>query len=552
MAKSSPKHFFGKNPSVNYPRSRFDMSYVNTTTLTTDYLYPVFCEEVLPGDTWNMSVSNMIRLLSPIDVPMMDNLYVDYHFWWIPNRLVWKNHQYFFGEQPRDEQTDYTVPQINFTADKLPQVGSIYDYFSIPIQGTDGLLKGAFSINALPFRAYNLVYDDWYRDEQRQDYSYYNNGDIADSSDKYFLLKRGKRFDYFTSSLLEPQIGEPVSLPLGTTAPVYSSPENYYNATNYTGVGTNFLLTTNGGQTWVDNIKDNGIIMHYNNQLSIGGDSSVASASRQVAFSNLVADLKNASPATIADLRNAFQLQAFNELQARGGTRYVETVYTQFGVINPDILTRPEFLGGIHQSLTTQPIIQQSGTTTTSAQGTLTGIIYGANSEHGFTRSFTEHGFILGIMNIYSDLTYYQGLDKKWTRLTKYDYAWPIFANLTDEEIKNKELVLTGDSVVDNDTFGYVERFAPYKYAKNTLTGLVRPNAPLTVGQWSLAQEFGSVPQNTSQFIESDTPIERIVAVPKSDTGVNMHQFIVNQKFSGNVVRCLPAYADPMKWFMRG
>lgn len=280
-----------------------------------------------------------------------------------------------------------------------------------------------------------------------------------------------------------------------------------------------------------------------------GSHSASTVSAGNVIYNAMYADLNQASGITIAALRQAFQLQAYNELRARTGTRYTEYIYGQFGVISPDArLQRPEFLGGCHQRLTTMPVIQNSGTSSTSPQGTITGIVYGAQSDHGFTRSFTEHGYILGICNIYSDLTYFQGLDRKWTRMTPLDFALPIFANLTDQEVKNKELVLTGNESEDEKTFGYAERYAEYKYAKNTLTGLVRPNAPLSVGQWSLAQQFGAGVLNNSQFITSDTPIGRVTAVSEN----NNHQFIVNQKFTGNVVRCLPAYSDPMKWFMRG
>lgn len=586
MAKNAPKHFFSKNASVNLPRTRFDMSSTNTTTLTTDYLYPVFCQAVFPGDSWNLGVSNFIRMISPIDVPMMDNLYCDYHFWFVPMRLVWQNTKYFFGEQDRtpDSDNDYTIPQITFDSSVasvtnyagwnphagLPQVGSIYDYFNIPIQGTDNLLTGDISINALPLRAYNLIYDDWYRDEQRVDYSYYNIGDTADTADKYFLLKRGKRFDYFTSSLLEPQLGNPVDIPLGTTAPVvgngniltfeagYDSTNN--GTSNYMALGrTNksgdygtVLYNLNGSHF---SSSQSGTALpiptattSYNN-LSYGGINLIG-LSQNPDYSGLVADLSNATAATIASLRQAFQMQAYQEIQARGGSRMVEYIYNQYGVIQPDILSRPEFLGGMHQQLSVQPIVQNSSTDSTSPQGNLTGIVYGAESEHGFTRSFTEFGFIIGIMNIYADLTYFQGLDKMWNWQTNLDLPIPIFANLTDEEMKKSEICLTGTDT-DNETFGYVERYANYKYAKNTLSGLVRPNAPLTIGQWSLAEQFASVPENTSDFILSNTPINRIEAVPYAGSGKNPHTFIVNQKFNGNVVRVLPAYSDPMKWFMR-
>ncbi len=564
MSKRAPKHFFSKNASVNLPRTRFDMSCVNTTTITSDFLYPVYCNFVLPGDSWNMSVSNFIRMISPTDVPMMDNLYCDYHFFFVPFRLVWKHAKYFFGEQDRtsESDTDYTIPQVTFNAsvskatnykgDKphagLPQTGSIYDYFGLPIQGTDNLLSGSFSVNALPFRAYNLIYDDWYRDEQRVSYSYYNVGDEATTADKYVLLRRGKRFDYFTSTLLEPQLGDPVDIPLGTTAPVvgqYISTGTVLHPTPiqlYDSSGN--PLTSPGGLTSL------GIAEHGELYASTNGNATY-NPSRGYAHVSLEADLSNATASTIASLRQAFQMQAYQEIQARGGSRYVEFVYNQFGVIQPDILSRPEYLGGMHQRLTVQPIVQNSSTDSTSPQGNLTGIIYGAQSEHGFTRSFTEHGYIIGLMNIYSDLTYFQGLERHWSWLTNLDLPIPIFANLTDEAIYNKQLVLTGNKETDDGIFGYGERYSYAKYANNTLTGLVRPNAELTIGQWTLAQQFASVPKNTSDFILSNTPISRVEAVNQPDGSNNPHAFIVNQKFEGNVVRCLPAYSDPMKWFMR-
>ena len=564
MSKRAPKHFFSKNASVNLPRTRFDMSFVNTTTITSDLLYPVFCKLVIPGDSWNMSVSNFIRMISPIDVPMMDNLYCDYHFWFVPWRLVWDKTKYFFGEQDRTPNVDedYTIPQIKFDSTVsntgytngftgfagLPQCGSIYDYFSLPIQGTDGLLSGTFTVNALPLRSYNLIYDDWYRDEQRCDYSYYNVGDTEDTADKYYLLKRGKRFDLFTSTLLEPQIGDPVSLPLSGNAPV-TIMSNPANATPTVGVHTtsgsivpNCSLTVQTANT------NQGSVFVYNGSTSNFGGNYIINWTNPGLIGE--ADMSQINSATIANLRQAFQMQAYQEIKARGGTRMTEYIYNQYGVIQPDILTRPEYLGGMHQELSVQPIVQNSSTDSISPQGNLTGIVYGASSKHGFTRSFTEFGYIIGIMNIYSDLTYFQGLDRHWSIKTALDVPIPVFANLTDEALYNKEIVLTGGES-DDEIFGYIERYAPFKYSKNTLTGLVRPNAPQTIGQWSLAEMFTEVPKNTSEFIEMNTPISRIEAVNSGDGTNNPHAFIVNQKFSGNVVRVLPAYSDPMKWFMR-
>ena len=580
--KRAPKHFFSKNASVNMPRTRFDMSFVNTTAITADYLYPVYCQMVLPGDSWNLSVSNFIRMISPIDVPMMDNLYCDYHFWFVPFRLVWKNTKYFFGEQDRspDSDIDYTIPQISFDSTKtvpenydgsvpfggLPQCGSIYDYFGIPIQGTDKVLTGSFKINALPLRAFNLIYDDWYRDEQRCDYLYYNDGDEETTADKYFLPKRGKRFDYFTSSLLEPQLGEPVDIPLGSFAPVIGNGLciGLDHSLNKSSGGVSLFTNQDGFVTTQTSLYGAPIDSSDVHGLLNAGNLGLTTDPTK---SGMVADLSNASAATVASLRQAFQMQAYQEINARGGSRMVEYIYNQYGVIQPDIYTRPEYLGGAHQRLSVQPIVQQSSTDNVSPQGNLTGIIYGGHADHAFVRSFTEHGFIIGIMNIYSDLTYYQGLDRMWSIQTPLDIPLPVFANLTDEELKKKELVLTGNPVEDEKTYGYVERYSFAKYAKNTLTSIVRPNAPLTIGQWSLAQHLSADVKNTSDFIESNTPISRIEAVNKSiksntpisrteavnksDGSNNPFAFIVNQKFSGNVVRCLPAYSDPMKWFMR-
>lgn len=588
MSKRAPKHFFSKNASVNMPRTRFDMSCVNTTTVTADYLYPVYCQLVIPGDSWNVSVSNFIRMISPIDVPMMDNLYCDYHFWFVPWRLVWEHTKYFLGEQDRtpDVDEDYTIPQIEFDSSVnpvydeddnpdgfingfigfagLPQCGSIYDYFNIPIQGTDGLLQGDFTINALPLRSYNLIYDYWYRDEQRCDYAYYNIGDAADTADKYFLKKRGKRFDFLTSTLLEPQMGDPISIPIGTSAPVIGNGkalglDNYRLDSNalpliYTwaeadnGVATNGFLGL-GSTTINDNNSVNMGASNISRYTSLSPGTALGVTNNPNA-SGLIADLSGATAATIASLRQAFQMQAYQETRQRSGNRMVEFIYSQYGVIQPDILSRPEYLGGAHQKLSVQPIVQNSSTDSTSPQGNLTGIIYGAISEHGFVRSFTEFGYIIGILNIYSDLTYFQGLDRHWSISTVLDLPLPIFANLTDEAVLKKQICLTGTST-DNETFGYAERYAPFKYSANTLTGLVRPNAPQTIGQWSLAEMFTSVPQNTSDFIESNTPISRIEAVNAGDGSNNPHAFIVNQEFSGNVVRTLPAYSDPMKWMMR-
>lgn len=563
MAKRSPKHFFSKLASVSMPRSSFDMSYTDTVTLTTDYLYPNLKQFVIPGDTFNLSYTNFVRMVAPITTPMMDNLYMDTHYWFVPWRLVWDYTKNFFGEQRRpSDPTDFTIPQITFDSSAtlpedyipestayagLPQSRSIYDYFDIPIEGTDGYLTGDISVSALPLRSYNLIYDEWYRDEQRVDFSYSNFGNDSTTADKYTLLRRGKRFDYFTSSLLEPQIGNPVDIPLGTTAPVVGNGMTLGLTNGTNNYGLSYTTTSDSNRAYYYNDLFGTSVGTVGTEAQTGLFShSGIGLTTDSANSGLVADLTGATPATIATLRQAFQLQAYNEINARNGSRYTEYLFGQYGVISPDArLQRPEFLGGTHQRLQVQPIVQNSSTDTTSPQGNLSGIVMSGVDEHVFTRSFTEHGYIIGLANIYSDLTYYQGLDRDWSIVTPLDIPIPVFGNLTDEAILRKELVLTGTSQ-DDEVFGYGERYAWAKYNRNRLRGLVRPNAPLTLGQWSLAQQLSSDVGNNSDFIESDTPVGRITAV--SDQ-VN---FICNQEFKINLVRVLPQYADPEKWMFRG
>lgn len=564
MAKSSPKHFFNKFANIQAPRSRFDMSFVNTRTLQADYLYPVRAIPVIPGDTWSYEVDSFIRMLSPLDVPMMDNLYCTYHCWFVPWRLVWDYTKNFFGEQRRpDDPTDFTIPTILFNSNAadvtqgdnynpattpdagLPKVKSIYDYFDIPIVGIDGALTGSFTVNALPLRSYNLIFDEWYRDEQRVSYSYANFGNSQTTADNYVLLKRGKRFDYLTSSTLTPQLGDPVSIPLGVSAPIIHKTgvdwtQDLRWSTSNTNVNNKRVFFTQGNHTGANNVLTGKYAPLDNNTQTTLPNETFGIV---LNTSNLEANLSSASPATIATLRNAFQVQAFNEVRIKSGTRYTEFIYGLYNIISPDArLQRPEFLGECTFRLTTMPIVQQSETNGTP-QGTLAAIVSGGcNNQHLFTRSFTEHGYIIIIQNIFSDLTYYQGLDKHWSMSTLYDVPIPMFGNLTDAPIYKKEVVLTGTSQ-DDETWGYNEIYAPYKYMRNTLNGLVRPNAPLTIGQWSLAQQLGSNPGNNSAFITSNTPVSRIVAVTDED------QFICNHRFKGNVVRELPQYSNPMKWF---
>lgn len=569
MSKSAPKHFFSKNPSVNTSRTLFNMDKTDTVTINPDYYYPNYKLLIIPGDTVSLDYSNFVRLLDPLTVPMMDNLYLDTHWWFVPFDICWDYTKQLFGEKRRpSEPAVNTLPQIEFTSSKLPQLGSVYDYFGIPIVGDDNLLSGAFNVQAMPLLAYYLIHDEWIRDEQRVDYLL----DTPDftktvfSPDDFQLYKRGKRFDYFTSTLLEPQIGNPVTLSLANTAPIYGDGNvmRLYGGSYAAGVENGALVysTTSPAHLTVRavNPTDNATTvagisntnssqqLSNNVQLGLASKEHLARVNGQYVSTGLYTDLSSASPVSVEEMRRAFQMQAFNELRARGGTRYTEYLYTVYSTLNPDeTLYRPEFLGSTHQRLSVQPITQTSETADTP-QGNLAAIVTGGTSDSVFTKSFTKFGYIIGCINIYADLTYFQGLERDWSLLDMYDFPIPMFANLTDQPVYKKELVLTGTST-DDETFGYQEIYSWAKFAQNSLRGLVRPNAPQSLGYWSLAQKFSSVPVNDDTFITSDTDINRIVN-DNQEAPTTQH-FIVNQKFNVKLTRELPMHSDTMKWFMR-
>ena len=583
MAKRSIKHFFSHNPTVNSQRTLFDMSYTNTTTINPDYMYPVFKQLILPGDTVVFNYSNFIRMLDPLQVPMMDNLYADFQLYFVPFDNVWDYTDNFFGEPKRpSDPVISSLPTITFTSSTLPQVGSVYDYFGIPIVGNDyassgstpntPLLTGGFTIQAMPLLAYYAIHDDWIMDEQRGTY-------LLDTPDftaqtfapsKFQLYKRGKRFDYLTSTLLSPQIGTPTSFSLANSAPVYGDGHTMvmmgkpidssgnYNVSgfrNYSSSGNYFVPGVLGQSAQTNEVGDTTSSMStaFTNNTFVGlADKATIThlnSSIPGITTGVYADLATASNVSVEALRRAFQVQAYNELLARYGQRYPEYIYSMYGVVSDDLLLRRcEFLGSTHQRLSVQPIVQNSASQSNAPLGDLGAIVSGGVSEPVFTRSFTKYGYIIGLLNIYSDLTYYQGLQKEWSIVDKMDFPLNVFSNLTDQPVYKKEVVLTGTSS-DNDVFGYQEIYSWAKSNQNCVTGLCRPNAPSTVGYWSLAQQFSSVPVNDNTFITSTTPIDRITSVT---SGSNAVHFIVNQKFDCKVTRELPQHSNPMKWMFRG
>lgn len=523
--KSVMSHLFSQIPRANIQRSIFDRSSGYKTTFDAGYLVPIFCDEVLPGDTFTLKASLFCRLATPA-VPFMDNLFLETQWFYVPNRLVWENWERFCGSQddPGDS-TDYLVPVIESPSGGF-SVGSIFDYFGIPTGISD------IEVNALPFRAYNLIYNEWYRDENLQNSLDVERGDGPDSYSKYSLKRRGKRHDYFTSALPWPQKGAGVELPLGETAPIWGNGSPLRLDTGLSDLGD------------ASNQLDNG---NYLKVATTIGNSGANVISKGDKSSNLYCDLSSATAATINSLRTAFQIQRLLERDARGGTRFTELLRSHFGVISPDArLQRPEYLGGSSTRININPVQQTSSSDATSPQGNLAAVGVAGDSFHGFSKGFVEHGYIIGLANVRADLTYQQGLNRMWSRQTRWDFYWPALAHLGEQAILNKEIYAQGNSVVDSDgeivddqVFGFQERYAEYRYKPSIITGKFRSTYAQSLDVWHLAQKFDSLPTLSDTWIEDNPPIDRVVAVQ------NEPHFLLDAYFKLKCTRPMPLYGVP-------
>lgn len=560
MNRNTESHF-SLLPRVDISRSRFDRSASVKTTFNTGDIVPFFLEEVLPGDTFNVKTSKVVRMQTLL-TPLMDNLYLDTYYFFVPNRLVWQHWKEFCGENTESAwipETEYAMPQITSPASTGWEVGTIADYFGIPT-GVANL-----SVSALPFRAYALIMNEWFRDENLQDplvvpvddatvvgvNSATFVTDVAKGGKPY---KAAKYHDYFTSALPAPQKGPDVTIPVsqGGTYPVYGDG----NALMITAGGSTRAWTSKVGGAFNDNITLSGLsgnkkpgafgednLQAFNNDyIGVGtkGQLGLGTSSGLIAV-----DDGGVSMATINQLRLAFQIQKFYERQARGGSRYTEVIRSFFGVTSPDArLQRPEYLGGNRVPININQVIQQSGTGSESSstpQGTVVGMSQTTDTNSDFTKSFTEHGLIIGVMVARYDHTYQQGLDRLWSRKDKFDFYWPVFANIGEQAIKNKEIYAQGNAE-DDEVFGYQEAWAEYRYKPSRVTGEMRSSYAKSLDVWHLADDYSKLPSLSAEWIQEDSStVNRVLAVSNNLSA----QFFADVYVRNLCTRPMPMYSIP-------
>lgn len=597
--RSSNQHTFAAIPSANIPRSTFSRGHGYKTTFDADYLVPFYVDEVLPGDTFNVRATLFARLATPI-APIMDNMYLDTFYFFVPNRLLWDNWQKFNGEQlnPGDS-TDYLVPVVKappttgwHVAGTTPSVSGVLSNSGVGLPDYFGLPTGVpdLQVSALWFRAYTQIYNEWFRDQNLQDRAYspthdgpdifndtygtpdYNiNANGINFRTTYLLMTRNKRHDYFTSCLPWPQKGPGVEIPIGTaaaitgTAPVigngrtltltdgtYNRGLTYARYTDTSG-DTTYRWPTDTFQPIASGLTANvGTVSYANSSVSAPqrniniGVSTNSNQSGLIMNANdssstLSVALDSTTAVTINALRQAFQIQKLYERDARGGTRYTEILRAHFGVVSPDArLQRPEYLGGSSTRIIVNPVTQTSSTDSTSPQGNLAAFGLVADHKGGFVKSFVEHGVIIGLLNVRADITYQQGTPRMWSRRSRFDFYWPALAHIGEQAVLNKEIYTSGIAAQDDAVFGYQERWAEYRYFPSQITGKFRSTYTQgTLDYWHLAQHFTTQPTLSAAFLNADTPVERVIAVPSEP------HFILDCFMDIKAARPMPVYSVP-------
>ncbi len=546
MNRNVESHFALNPTRIDMSRSTFDRSASVKTSFNAGDIVPFFCEEVLPGDTFNVRSSKVVRMQTLL-TPLMDNVYLDTYYFFVPNRLVWNHWKEFNGENTESAwipQTEYSVPQITAPAGGWA-VGTIADYFGLPVK------VAGISVSALPFRAYALVMNEWFRDQNLQDplvvpvddatVQGVNTGtfvtDVAKGGKPYIA---SKYHDYFTSCLPSPQKGPDVTLsvasqgdlPVQTKTTVHPFGDDYVRWSSYSTGSANTMFVGSGGDIA-------GALFPSSSSATPSIGASLSGPTNLWAINS-----GNAIVATINQLRMAFQIQKLYERDARGGTRYIEVLKSHFGVTSPDArLQRPEYLGGNRVPINVNQVIQQSGTGSgaDTPQGTVVGMSQTTDTNHDFIKSFTEHGYIIGVMVARYDHTYQQGIERHWSRKTRFDYYWPVFANIGEQAVLNKEIFAQG-SAKDDEVFGYQEAWSDYRYKPNRVTGEMRSVYDQSLDVWHLADDYSSLPSLSDSWIREDkNTIDRVLAVKSSVS----NQFFADIYVQNRATRPMPMYSIP-------
>lgn len=553
MNRNVESHFALNPTRLDMSRSKFDRSFSLKTSFNVGDIVPFYVDEVLPGDTFDVKTSKVVRMQTLI-TPIMDNIYLDTYYFFVPNRLVWEHWKQFNGENTESAwlpSTEYSIPQLTAPSGGW-SVGTIADYMGIPT-GVANL-----SVSALPFRAYALICNEWFRDENLCDPLVVPTGDatvagsntvasVEDYAKGATPYKAAKYHDYFTSCLPAPQKGPDVMIGLSGEANVFG---NGYTLgwTNGTLTGGSRSGSALGDQnTKVGTLLSGSTTAGSTNEMP-GGDGKLwgivqKSQVENPAYSGLIADLSTATSATINQLRLAFQIQKLYEKDARGGTRYTEILKTHFGVTSPDSrLQRPEYLGGNRVPININQVVQNSATVEGETPlGNVAGYSVTSDTHSDFRQSFTEHGFVIGVMVARYDHTYQQGIERFWSRKTRFDYYWPVLANIGEQAVLNKEIYAQG-TLEDDEVFGYQEAWGDYRYKPNHVTGEMRSQYAQSLDVWHLGDDYSKLPSLSAEWIVEDkTNVDRVLAV----TSTNANQLFADLYVKNQTTRPMPMYSIP-------